>query len=326
MKRLAASFVLAGRNNGFDAADSREAAWTAVRSYRQHMIGYAQMPVLDAWYDAIDLEALIESGADEEFKGFSRNRLRKASATSVHEQEFARLACASGEQPRIADHPPLIYHADDVQTHRKFHKAVEAAYDFYLDSLPPSRRLLLDRYRIADIAIKVVGVGSVGTECGIALLMSGNGDPLFLQYKEAAASVLEAYAGNSLCGNHGQRVVSGQQIMQSASDIFLGWTVGDGGRHFYLRQLRDAKVKPLIETMRPLNLRHYAKACGWALARAHARSGDPVLLSAYLGSGDAFEDALAAFAHSYADQTERDHALLKKAVRAGRIEAASETA
>jgi uncharacterized protein (DUF2252 family) len=325
LKRLAASFVLAGRSNGFDADDCREAAWWAVRSYRQHLAEYALQPVLDVWYEEIDLEALIASGEDEEFKGYTRNKLKKASAESAHAQEFARLAYVSGDQPRIIDHPPLVYHASDVESDGHFRKAVEFAYGEYLDSLPPARRLLLDRFRIVDLAIKVVGVGSVGTECGIALLMSGNGDPLFLQFKEACASVLEPYAGKSPYPNHGQRVVVGQQIMQAASDIFLGWTEGDGGRNFYLRQLRDAKVKPVVETMKPLNLRHYAKACGWALARAHARSGDAVLLAAYCGSGDALEDALAQFAHAYADQTERDHALLKKAVRARRIQAVSET-
>lgn len=324
VKRLVASFVLAGRSNGFDEDQCREVAWNAARSYRQHTIEFSEMSVLDVWYQEIDLEALIAAGEDDEFKGYNRRKLKNASAENAHAAEFARMAYMSGERPRIADHPPLIYHARDVDTDKRFRAKLEAAYSAYLDSLPPHRRLLLDRYQLADIAIKVVGIGSVGTECGVALMMSGNGDPLFLQYKEACTSVLEPYAGKSPYKNHGQRVVVGQQIMQAASDVFLGWTERGDGHHFYLRQLRDVKIKPVIETMKYENLVHYAKACGWALSRAHARSSDPVLLSGYLGAGEAFEEALSGFAVAYANQAERDHALLKKAVRSGRIEAASD--
>jgi len=219
----------------------------------------------------------------------------------------------------------MVYHQDDLR-HKRFREQIEDAFNRYRRTLLPARRLLLDRYHIVDVAIKVVGVGSVGTECGVVLLMSGNGDSLFLQYKEAAPSVLEPFAGANPYPNHGERVVVGQQIMQAASDLFLGWTEGDAGRNFYVRQLRDVKVKPAVELMKPVNLRDYARICGWALARAHARSGDAVTLTGYLGKGQAFEDALTEFASDYADQSERDHALLKKAVRAGRVEARSETA
>jgi len=326
LKRLAASFVLAGRANGFDDDQCNEAAWYACQTYRRRMADYARMSVLEAWYSALDLQELIDDGEDETFKQFSRERLALADSLSTHAHDLAKLTYEHGETPRIIDNPPLVYHDDDVQKHRAYHQAVEEAFGRYRRSLLPARRLLLDRYRIVDVAVKVVGIGSVGTECGIVLLMSGNGDSLFLQYKEARASVLEPYCGASSYGNHGQRVVAGQQIMQSASDLFLGWTEGANGRQFYIRQLRDVKVKPVIEAMKPANLRHYARSCGWALARAHARSGDAVTLTGYMGKGDAFEDALTAFACTYADQTERDHALLRKAIRSGRVQAQKEGA
>ncbi|HWY24294.1 MAG TPA: DUF2252 domain-containing protein [Nevskia sp.] len=324
VKRLAASFVLAGRANGFDDAQCAEAAWYAAQTYRRRMAEYSRMSVLEAWYASLDLEELIESGQDETFKQYSRDRLAAADSLSTHAHDLAKLTYELGETPRIIDNPPLVYHQADLQKHQDYHRLVEEAFGRYRHSLLPARRLLLDRYRIVDVALKVVGIGSVGTECGIVLLMSGNGDSLFLQYKEARASVLEPYSGACPYGNHGQRVVAGQQIMQSASDQFLGWTEGENGRQFYIRQLRDVKVKPVIEAMKPANLRHYARSCGWALARAHARSGDAVTLTGYMGKGDAFEDALTGFACSYADQTERDHALLRRAIRAGRVHAVKE--
>lgn len=324
VKRLAASFVLAGRANGFDDDQCNEAAWHAAQSYRRRMAGYAQMSILEAWYAALDLEELIDSGDDETFKQYSHARVADADSLSAHAHELARLTYEHGETPRIADDPPLVYHQDDLRKHEAYRRVIEEAFERYRESLLPARRLLVERYRIVDVALKVVGVGSVGTECGIALLMSGNGDSLFLQYKEARASVLQAHGGFSPYPNQGQRVVAGQQVMQSASDLFLGWTEGDHGRHFYIRQLRDVKVKPVVEVMKPANLRHYARSCGWALARAHARSGDAVTLTGYLGKGEAFEDAITAFACAYAGQTERDHALLRKAIRSGRVQAVRE--
>jgi uncharacterized protein (DUF2252 family) len=325
VKRLAASFVLAGRSNGFDDDESRDIAWWAARAYRKRMSEFAAMSVLEAWYAAIDLEQLIEEGG-EEFGYFDQEKVDQAISRTAHAHELAKLTYIRGDQPRISDNPPLIFHAEDVQKDRHYREEVMHAIGRYLESLLPARRLLLERYRVVDVAMKVVGVGSVGTECGVILLMSGNGDSLFLQYKQAMASVMEPYAGISPYANHAQRVVVGQQIMQTASDLFLGWTQGDDGRCFYIRQLRDVKVKPAIEGMRPTSMRNYAKACGWALARAHARSADAVTLSGYLGSGEAFEDALSAFGEHYADQSERDHALLLKAIRAGRVEAMSEPA
>jgi uncharacterized protein (DUF2252 family) len=180
--------------------------------------------------------------------------------------------------------------------------------------------MLLDRFKLMDMALKVVGVGSVGTYCGILLLMASEHDPLFLQVKQARPSVLEAYAGKSLHSNHGQRVVHGCRMMQSASDIFLGWTEGDTGRHFYVRQLKDMKIKPLVEVFTPSVMLQYAGLCGWTLAHAHARSGEPAKISGYLGKNDKFDNAIADFSVAYADQSEKDHEVLMKAVRSGKLE------
>ena len=203
---------------------------------------------------------------------------------------------------------------------------LQEAFAAYRASLAEHRRLLLDRFQLHDLALKVVGVGSVGTACGIMLLMAGDKDPLFLQVKEAKPSVLEAYAGNSLYANHGQRVVMGCQLMQAASDLFLGWTTGLHGRHFYVRQLKDMKITPLVEVLTPSVMMAYAELCGWALAHAHARSGAPATISGYLGTSDRFDRAIAAFSIAYADQSERDHATLTQAVREGKLEVLMEGA
>jgi uncharacterized protein (DUF2252 family) len=195
----------------------------------------------------------------------------------------------------------------------------------YRESLPDNRRVLLDRYAVKDKAIKVVGVGSVGTVCSVALLMAGEKDPLFLQLKEARPSVLEAFAGASVYPNHGQRVVKGHRLMQSATDIFLGWTHDSTGRHFYVRQLRDMKLKFRIEEFKPAKMVIFADWCGGTLARAHARSGEPALISGYLGKGDTFDQAIAAFAVAYADQVERDYECFKKAVAEGHLEARTDS-
>jgi uncharacterized protein (DUF2252 family) len=194
------------------------------------------------------------------------------------------------------------------------------AFESYRTSLAEDRRLLLDRYEFKDIAMKVVGVGSVGTRCSIILLMGGADDPLFLQVKQAQASVLEPYAGASIYPNHGQRVAMGQRLMQSATDIFLGWTEGELGYHYYIRQMRDMKIKPLVELFGPGLMNQYAEACGWALARAHARSGDAAKIAGYLGKKEDFDEALADFAQAYADQNEKDYKALVRAVQEGRLE------
>lgn len=202
---------------------------------------------------------------------------------------------------------------------------ITEAWALYRESLPKHTRLLFDRFHLCDMAAKIVGVGSVGTTCLIGLFMAADDDPLFLQIKEANASVLEPYAGKSVHGNHGQRVVVGQRLMQAASDIFLGWTQGRRGRHFYVRQLRDMKLSAIIEGFDDAMLRVYAEACGWALARAHARSGDAAMISGYMGSSRTFDEAICDFAVDYADQAERNHKAFVKAVREGRVKAVVES-
>ncbi|MCZ8172456.1 MAG: DUF2252 family protein, partial [Brevundimonas sp.] len=252
-------------------------------------------------------------------------KLKEGRDGASHALDFEKLAVRSRPEPRIRDQPPLIYHVDDERG-QHFRDDVAESFLRYKQSVQPSVATLLDRYRLVDVAMKVVGVGSVGTTCAMVLLMSGNGDPLFLQVKEARRSVLEPYAGASPIAHPGERVVRGQRLMQSASDMFLGWLTGAGKGHpnLYVRQLSDLKIKPQIEVAIPSGTEVYARYTGMTLARAHCRSGDPVLLSAYMGKSEAFEDAMADFAVAYADQAERDHAAMVGAVRAGRIEILSE--
>jgi uncharacterized protein (DUF2252 family) len=227
----------------------------------------------------------------------------------------------AGPEPRIEDSPPLVFHPPAGEA-ASFRDYVERMLADYRQSLIPERRTLLDRYRLADAAYKVVGVGSVGTFCGVLLLVSGNGDTLSLQFKEATESVLEAHAGKSPYIQHGERVVRGQRLLQAASDILLGFVTGATGRHLYVRQLRDAKIKPQLETMSAKHFRRYAETCGEVLARAHARTADAVVLSAYLGKSATFDTAIGRFALAYARQTEADHAALVVAINTGRLPSA----
>jgi uncharacterized protein (DUF2252 family) len=325
IKRLTASFVVAGHSNGFAPADCREAAWLAAQGYRQRMAEYAEMPTLQAWNDVFDLGEIIENMPDKDMKRFYTKKLSGATEQSAREKEFAKLTFSAGDTPRIVDQPPLIYHYGDQRDKELFQIAVDTLKG-YRKNLSMGVSLLLDRFAVVDVAFKVVGVGSVGTVCGIILLMSGKGDSLFLQFKQARPSVLEPYCGAGPFEHAGQRVVMGQRAMQAAGDMFLGWTTGTGKakHHFYLRQLSDAKIKPVIEIAKPTNLKNYAGLCGKVLARAHARSGDPVVLTGYMGKSTAFEDALADFSVSYAKQNEQDHAALVAAVRKGKIEARME--
>ena len=251
VKRLAASMVIAGQSNGFKVADSREAARLVAQGYRERMAELSQMPVLAAWYETIDLDKTLDNSPDKGMAKFYRKKLNAAMEQSTREKEFAKLAHADSLPARIIDHPPLIYHLSGMQD-QEFRDVAERTFANYKESLPQSLHLLLDRYQVDDVAFKVVGVGSVGTMCGIMLLMS-NTEPLFLQFKEARQSVLEPYAGVSRFAHAGHRVVAGQRLMQAASDMFLGWATGAGEekRPFYLRQLRDAKIKPVVEVMKP---------------------------------------------------------------------------
>ena len=323
VKRLAASFVLACRNNGFSKASANDAVLACVRSYRERMAEYSQMPALDVWYASIEVEKVLPTIKDKEARRRHQKLVAKARARSVLEHDFPKLAARAGSVPTIKDSPPLIFHPHERGVEDLLTRTREALAG-YRESMQEDRRVLIDRFELKDIAIKVVGVGSVGTFCCVTLLMASEQDPLFLQVKEARSSVLEAYAGKSIHPNHGQRVVNGIRLMQSASDIFLGWTKGKLGRHFYVRQLKDVKVGVQVELLTPGVMIQYAEICGWTLARAHARSGSPAQISGYLGKSDAFDKAVAAFSIAYADQSERDHAVLKKAVRSGRVEAVME--
>jgi uncharacterized protein (DUF2252 family) len=322
VKRLAASFVIAGQSNGFSPDDCKEAAWVAAQAYRLRMAEYTEMSTLDVWNDTFDFETILENITDKDLKRFYTKKLASATEQSAHEKEFAKLTFTAGDSPRIVDQPPLIFHYGD-QRDDEYLKVATSTLQGLKKNLSLGVSLLLNRFSVVDVAFKVVGVGSVGTACGIMLLMSGKGDPLFLQFKQARQSVLEPYCGANPFEHAGQRVVAGQRTMQSAGDMFLGWTTGTGKLRiqFYVRQLSDAKIKPVIEIMKPENLKTYAGLCGRVLARAHARSGDPAVLTGYLGKSTAFEDAIAEFSVAYADQNERDHSLLLKAVRSGRLEA-----
>jgi uncharacterized protein (DUF2252 family) len=322
VKRLVASFVVAGQSNHFVVDECKEAGWLAAQGYRERMAEYAEMPTLQAWNDTFDLEKIIENLPDKENKRFYSKKMSGATQKSAHEREFAKLTFSTGVTPRIVDQPPLIFHYGDERDKEFFESGINTLKE-YKKNINLGVSLLLERFELVDVAFKVVGVGSVGTACGIALLMSGNGDPLFLQFKQARQSVLEPYCGANPFEHAGQRVVVGQRVMQAAGDMFLGWVTGTGKAktQLYLRQLSDAKIKPVIEAMKPINLKMYASLCGRVLARAHARSGDPVVLTGYMGKSAAFEDSLADFGVAYADQNERDHASLMAAIRSGRIKA-----
>ena len=323
LKRLAASFVLACRSNGLSDDDARDATLTCVRSYREHMAEFSRMRALDVWYARLDVEDILPQIKNAESRKRFRKRLAKARKRSVTEHDFPTLADTASDSVAIRDNPPLIYHWNELQKN-EYTANIHEAYALYRDSLPEERRVLLDRFEIKDVAIKVVGVGSVGTFCAIVLLMAAEDDPLFLQVKQANASVLEPYAGKSVYANHGERVVRGCRLMQAASDLFLGWTEGRLGRHTYIRQLRDMKTKILVELFGLTDMLQYAELCGFTLARAHARSGESALISGYVGQSDSFDKAIAQFSIAYADQSERDHAVLMKAVRRGDLEVVTE--
>jgi uncharacterized protein (DUF2252 family) len=322
VKRLVTSFVIAGQSNGYDLIDCKEVGWQAARAYRQRMAEYSLMPALQVWNDTFDLETALDEISDKATRRFYSKKLTKATEQNPHEKEFAKLAIIAEGRPRILDQPPLIFHYGDARDEEVLETATTTLSE-YKKNVNWGVSVLLNRFKVVDAALKVVGVGSVGTVCGIILLMSSLGDHLFLQFKEARQSVLEPYCGASPFEHAGRRVVIGQRLMQAAGDMFLGWTTSIGARkrEIYIRQLSDAKVKPSIEIMKPNTLKDYARLCGQVLARAHARSGDPAVLTGYMGKSTAFEDSLAEFGAAYATQNEHDHACLVDAVRAGRIEA-----
>jgi len=325
LKRLVASVVLAGRHIGLSETETARAVAATARSYRERMADYSGMRTLDVWYDAIDVDRFLGEMETDESRERVEQRLAKVRSKNTPEFLFPKLVEHVGETPRIIEDTPLIFHPTAEQT-PGISTGYREAISHYRESLGEHVRVLFDRFHFCDLAIKVVGVGSVGTMCLIALFLAAENDPIFLQVKEANASVLEPHAGASAHANHGQRVVVGQRLMQSASDMFLGWGVGLNGRHFYVRQLRDMKTSAIIEDFDAADLRAYGRVCGWALARAHARSGDPAKIAGYLGSSEVFDHAMCDFAVAYADQAQRDHRAFVRAVRQGKVNAIVEGA
>jgi uncharacterized protein (DUF2252 family) len=318
VKRLAASVVVAGRVRGFDAHATRHAVHVAVGGYRERMAAYAAMRAIDVHYARVDAAGIL-AYVDKRARPFLQQTVRAAHHhDALHELPKLTAVDAAGRR-RIVDHPPVITHRPEATTN-----LVAAAIVSYRESLQEDRRVLLDRYELADLAMKVVGVGSVGLLALAALFLGGDDDdPLFLQIKQAEASVLERFLAPSRQPSHGARVVAGQRRLQAASDILLGWMVGQQGRHWYVRQLQDQKGGAVIDAMTLQDLTTWGELCAWALARGHARSGQPAEIAGYLGTDKSFDHAIGDFAVAYADQNEQDHAAFGAAIRAGRIAAES---
>jgi len=355
VQRMAASFTIAGRNNGFAKADTEAATRAAVTAYREAMAEFAQMRTMDVWYAHLDEDTLMGAVrgvvAETATQAKAKKASRKAREEAKKQEKLVKTAAKGAEKARekartrdslqalsklgelvdgryrIVSQPPIVVPARDLAAMfglfaDEVAPAIREQFRAYRATLQSDRRHLLERFEVVDLARKVVGVGSVGTRAFIVLLQGRDAqDPLFLQVKEATASVLEAYLPKSRYRQHGQRVVHGQRMMQAASDIYLGWTKGaDQARHFYWRQLRDMKGSAAVETMFPRALTFYAQICGWTLARAHARSGDPIAIAEYLGLNDAFDRSIADFSERYADQNEQDYQQFVNAVRSGRLE------
>jgi uncharacterized protein (DUF2252 family) len=328
LKRLAASFAVAGRDLGFSVKDRRVVNLAVTRAYREAMVSLASMKMFDVWYSRVDAEALLaqfQSAASAKRRKLMEKNLAKTRAKDSL-RAFAKLTTIVDGEPRIVSDPPLIVPIEDLSDGRDIEAFARSVSRGYRRTLQGDRNHLLERFRYVHAARKVVGVGSVGTRAWIMLMLGrDNDDPLFLQLKEAQPSVLEPFLGKSQYKSHAERVVEGQRLMQAASDIMLGWHAVAGldgvKRDFYFRQLWDAKGSAIIEGMKPRELAFYAEICGRTLARGHARSGDAVTISGYFGSSDAMDQALADFAELYADQNELDYAALSTAVKDGRVKA-----
>jgi uncharacterized protein (DUF2252 family) len=316
VKRLVTSLVVAGRQNRYGRSETRKAACAAVRSYREMMAEFAGMRYLDTWYFHLDLKSSSLPGGRNPRKLIDRGVAKARRRTGL--LAFPKMARAMRGRYRIRDDPPLIVRYQDPAVFEES----RSFYDRYRATLPDDRRMLLDRYHVVDVAQKVVGVGSVGLACSVLLLMGDPDveDPLFLQLKQATSSALEPVLGPSAFSNHAERVVSGQHQVQEASDVFLGWSrLRD--RDYYVRQLRDMKFSYDLSTLGPREFVDQARLCGTALARAHARTGDPARISGYLGNKGLFDEAVTSFAEAYADQTQRDYQALLRAIKSGRVAA-----
>jgi len=308
--------MVAARDQGLSDENGRDGAEGCARSYREQLREFSKMSPLEVWYTHLDVDTLIEEAPDADTRK-RRQQLSDKARERIVENIFPKLVDQVGGRYRFVDQPPILFHTDDPDGDERVRKGLED----YRETLSDERRVLLDRYQLEDYAIKAVGIGSVGTRCLVLLMFSEENHPLILQVKEARPSVLEPYTKKSVYENAGQRVVAGQRLMQSSSDIFLGWVRGSLGNDFYVRQLRDMKMSPPTEGATADQIRMYAEICGRTLARAHAKAGDAATISGYLGKGDQFDRAMGDFAVAYADQTEADYAALIKAERSGKIEA-----
>lgn len=322
LKRLVASFVIAGRENGFGHKDITAMTMNASKGYQQAMAKFASSTTLDVWYAHVTMAQIAEAlPKKKDRKASAKSSSKSRSKGNLH--ALSKLTERVNGQLQIKSQPPLLVPLRDMPESERpddLRQSVEESLLHYRESVNDDLKLLLDRYHLVDLAVKVVGVGSVGTRCMI-VLFEGNddADPLFLQIKQATDSVLEDHLPKSVYSQHGQRVVEGQHLMQTTSDIFLGWTNPDGDHQYYWRQLYDMKGSADVSKMSARRLGIYASLCGWTLAHAHARSGDPIEISGYIGSGEVFSDALTKFALAYADQNEKDYKQFKKAIDSGRI-------
>ncbi len=317
LKRLAASLVLAARWRSFDKATAEQAVASAVGDYRDWIAEHAEASTLDNWYARITWDELRRGAKSKKTAARLEEYIAKAQ-TRTSEHVYNRIITEAGGRPRIVDEPPLLYHMPRTEG-MDVEGIVTKFLGDYAQTLRDDHRALFERFDYVDAAIKVVGVGSVGTRCFVALMMDHAGHPLFLQVKEARPSALAAYVKQKGAKHHGERIVTGQRLLQAASDIFLGWTRGPAGRDFYIRQLRDMKVAVEVTQLQAEGLCLYGGLCGRALARAHAKSGQPAAIAGYIGGGEAFIAALTGYALGYADQVEQDYDTFRKAVRSGRL-------
>ncbi len=314
IKRLCTSFVLAARWRKFSEVQARDAARTVALRYREMMNAYAGMSAMEIWYDRITFAKVLNAARDDRRLSQQLQAGAQRAYRSTSEHVFAKLTAERNGQVGIEDRPPLLFHPN--------YDLLAVADEFtklYTQTLREDQQLLLKRFHAVDAAIKVVGVGSVGTRCFVVLLLDELNRPLFLQIKEARRSVLEDYAGTSPWPNHGERVVAGQRLLQAVSDIFLGWSRGPSGRDYYVRQLRDMKISVDLELFDANALTRYAALCGATLARAHAKAGGSAAIAGYLGTRDTFDVAVAKYAFAYADQVERDYETFRKAAQRGEI-------